>query len=182
MFAPTAPACSQSITIFADWHDIAVQPGPIRNRRLVCRFLLARRLLQAVTKKGATRAPSGRGRYRFRSAAKTLAELINAAGGIRSLGGAKLKMFYADSESKPEKGVAEAERLAASGGRVIAGHWEEHDLFFLQETGKRLAEIAPDRVALLTAGANVFFGISAHTFYNQFALNSGVYCAVRFGF
>jgi len=49
--------------------------------------------------------------------------------------------------------VAEAERLAASGGRVIAGHWEDHDLHFLQETGKRLAEIAPDRVALLTAGA-----------------------------
>jgi len=38
-------------------------------------------------------------------------EEINAAGGIKSLGGAKLEMIYADSESKPEKGVAEAERL-----------------------------------------------------------------------
>ncbi|MDZ7579745.1 MAG: ABC transporter substrate-binding protein [Deltaproteobacteria bacterium] len=38
-------------------------------------------------------------------------EEINAAGGIQSLGGAKLEMFYADSESKPEKGVAEAERM-----------------------------------------------------------------------
>ncbi|MFZ0131391.1 MAG: ABC transporter substrate-binding protein [Desulfobacterales bacterium] len=38
-------------------------------------------------------------------------EEINAAGGIKSLGGAKLEMLYADSESKPEKGVAEAERL-----------------------------------------------------------------------
>jgi len=38
-------------------------------------------------------------------------EEINAAGGIKSLGGAKITMFYADSESKPEKGVAEAERL-----------------------------------------------------------------------
>lgn len=36
---------------------------------------------------------------------------INAAGGIKALGGAKLEMIYADSESKPEKGVAEAERL-----------------------------------------------------------------------
>lgn len=36
---------------------------------------------------------------------------INAAGGIKALGGAKLEMLYADSESKPEKGVAEAERL-----------------------------------------------------------------------
>ncbi len=38
-------------------------------------------------------------------------EEINAAGGIQSLGGAKLEMLYADSESKPEKGVSEAERL-----------------------------------------------------------------------
>jgi branched-chain amino acid transport system substrate-binding protein len=38
-------------------------------------------------------------------------EEINAAGGIKSLGGAKIEMIYADSESKPEKAVAEAERL-----------------------------------------------------------------------
>jgi branched-chain amino acid transport system substrate-binding protein len=38
-------------------------------------------------------------------------EEINAAGGIKSLGGAKITMLYADSESKPDKGVAEAERL-----------------------------------------------------------------------
>jgi branched-chain amino acid transport system substrate-binding protein len=38
-------------------------------------------------------------------------EEINAAGGIKSLGGAKIELIYADSESKPEKGVAEAERL-----------------------------------------------------------------------
>jgi branched-chain amino acid transport system substrate-binding protein len=38
-------------------------------------------------------------------------EEINAAGGIKSLSGAKLELIYADSESKPEKGVAEAERL-----------------------------------------------------------------------
>jgi branched-chain amino acid transport system substrate-binding protein len=38
-------------------------------------------------------------------------EEINAKGGIKSLGGAKITMLYADSEGKPEKGVAEAERL-----------------------------------------------------------------------
>ncbi|MGD8846608.1 MAG: ABC transporter substrate-binding protein, partial [Desulfobacteraceae bacterium] len=38
-------------------------------------------------------------------------EEINAAGGIKSLGGAKLELIFADSESKPEKGVSEAERL-----------------------------------------------------------------------
>lgn len=49
---------------------------------------------------------------------------INAAGGIKSLGGAKLEMFYADSESKPEKGVAEAERMINSEKvHVLTGCW-----------------------------------------------------------
>lgn len=38
-------------------------------------------------------------------------EEINAAGGIRSLGGAKIRMIYADSKGDPATGVAEAERL-----------------------------------------------------------------------
>ncbi|MEJ2638551.1 MAG: ABC transporter substrate-binding protein [Desulfosarcinaceae bacterium] len=49
---------------------------------------------------------------------------INAAGGIKSLGGAKLEMLYADSESKPEKGVAEAERLINTEKvNVLTGCW-----------------------------------------------------------
>lgn len=51
-------------------------------------------------------------------------EEINASGGIKALGGAKLKMLYADSESKPEKGVAEAERLINSEKvHVLTGCW-----------------------------------------------------------
>ncbi|MEJ2472551.1 MAG: ABC transporter substrate-binding protein [Desulfobacterales bacterium] len=46
-----------------------------------------------------------------RNAREMAVEEINAAGGIKSLGGAKLEMLYADSESKPEKGVSEAERM-----------------------------------------------------------------------
>lgn len=38
-------------------------------------------------------------------------EEINAQGGIKSLGGAKIKMIYADSKGDPATGVAEAERL-----------------------------------------------------------------------
>ncbi len=38
-------------------------------------------------------------------------EQINAAGGIKSLGGAKLVVVYGDSAGKPETGAAEAERL-----------------------------------------------------------------------
>ncbi|MCK8603027.1 ABC transporter substrate-binding protein [Syntrophobacteraceae bacterium DRH4] len=51
-------------------------------------------------------------------------EEINAAGGIESLGGAKIEMLYADSESKPEKGVAEAERLINTEKvNVLTGCW-----------------------------------------------------------
>ena len=49
---------------------------------------------------------------------------INAAGGIKSLGGAKLELLYADSESKPERGVAEAERLINTEKvNVLTGCW-----------------------------------------------------------
>lgn len=51
-------------------------------------------------------------------------EEINAAGGIKSLGGAKLTMVYADSESKPEKGVAEAERfINTEKVHILTGCW-----------------------------------------------------------
>ena len=46
-----------------------------------------------------------------KAAREMAVEEINAAGGIKSLGGAKFELVFADSESKPEKGVAEAERL-----------------------------------------------------------------------
>ncbi len=40
---------------------------------------------------------------------------INAAGGIKSLGGRKLKLLLGDSEGKAEVGVSQTERLARSG-------------------------------------------------------------------
>lgn len=59
-----------------------------------------------------------------KNAREMAVEEINAAGGIKSLGGAKLKMLYADSESKPEKGVAEAERLISTEKvNVLTGCW-----------------------------------------------------------
>lgn len=51
-------------------------------------------------------------------------EEINAAGGIKSLGGAKLELYFADSESKPEKGVAEAERfINTEKVNLLTGCW-----------------------------------------------------------
>lgn len=43
--------------------------------------------------------------------AQVAADQINAAGGIPSLGGAKLKLVFADSQSKPDIGASETERL-----------------------------------------------------------------------
>jgi alanyl-tRNA synthetase len=48
---------------------------------------------------------------------------------------------------------AEAERLAATDETVISGHWDDRDLAFLQEVGKGLVALTPNRVALLTVGS-----------------------------
>jgi branched-chain amino acid transport system substrate-binding protein len=59
-----------------------------------------------------------------KNAREMAVEEINGAGGIKSLGGAKLVMLYADSESKPEKGVAEAERfINTEKVHVLTGCW-----------------------------------------------------------
>ena len=46
---------------------------------------------------------------------------INAAGGIKSMGGAKLEAALADSQSRPEVGVSEVERLQQEGVSAYVG-------------------------------------------------------------
>lgn len=46
---------------------------------------------------------------------------INAAGGIKSMGGAKLEAALGDSQSRPEVGVAEVERLHQDGVAAYVG-------------------------------------------------------------
>ena len=46
---------------------------------------------------------------------------INAAGGIKSMGGAKLQMVFGDARSNPEGGTAEVERMQAEGVAGIVG-------------------------------------------------------------
>jgi len=51
---------------------------------------------------------------------RTLAvEKINAEGGIKSMGGAKIKFINTDHQGKPEVALAEAERLATQGVKII---------------------------------------------------------------
>ena len=48
-------------------------------------------------------------------------EEINAAGGIKSLGGARLEPVLADAQSRPEAGAAEVDKLAEAGVAAIIG-------------------------------------------------------------
>lgn len=53
---------------------------------------------------------------------RTLAvEKINAEGGIKSMGGATLKLISTDHQGKPEVALAEAERLLRQGTRILLG-------------------------------------------------------------
>ncbi len=46
---------------------------------------------------------------------------INAAGGIKSLGGAKLEVKKYDTESSPDNGVTQANKALADGAKVVVG-------------------------------------------------------------
>ena len=56
-----------------------------------------------------------------RLGAQLAIEAINAAGGIKSLGGAKIEMVFADARSNPEAATQEVERLQAEGVAAIVG-------------------------------------------------------------
>jgi len=56
-----------------------------------------------------------------RLGAQMAADAINAAGGIKSLGGAKLELLLADSETKVDVARSEADRLVNAGAQVLTG-------------------------------------------------------------
>ncbi|MEO8560048.1 MAG: ABC transporter substrate-binding protein [Rhodospirillales bacterium] len=56
-----------------------------------------------------------------RTGAQMAIEAINAAGGIKSMGGAKLEAVLGDAQSKPDVGVAEVERMNEAGVSAIVG-------------------------------------------------------------
>ncbi|MBI3089235.1 MAG: ABC transporter substrate-binding protein [Candidatus Tectomicrobia bacterium] len=59
-----------------------------------------------------------------RLGAQLAVDEINAGGGIKSLGGAKLALMLGDSESKPAVGRAEAERLIREGAVILMGAFQ----------------------------------------------------------
>ncbi len=56
-----------------------------------------------------------------RLGATLAAEAINASGGLKALGGAKLELVVADARSNPEAAVQEVEKLQAEGVAAIVG-------------------------------------------------------------
>jgi branched-chain amino acid transport system substrate-binding protein len=59
-----------------------------------------------------------------RLGATMAAEAINAAGGIKSMGGAKLELVFGDTQTKPEVGRTEAERVINQGAQMLMGSFD----------------------------------------------------------
>ena len=60
----------------------------------------------------------------MRNGGMLAAEHINSRGGIKSLGGRKLKLIFGDSQGKPEIGASEAERLIRNGVIALIGAYQ----------------------------------------------------------
>ncbi|HEX6079573.1 MAG TPA: ABC transporter substrate-binding protein [Methylomirabilota bacterium] len=56
-----------------------------------------------------------------RLGAQLAVEAVNAAGGIKSLGGARLELLTADSETKTDVARSEADRLINAGAQIMTG-------------------------------------------------------------
>lgn len=87
-------------------------------------FPLVARAQPAPVKVGVLHPVTGWASYsgtQCRLGAMLAIEDINAAGGIKSLGGAKIEAVMGDAQSKPEVGVAEIERLQADGVSAVVG-------------------------------------------------------------
>jgi len=115
-------------------------------------------------------------------AVKMAVDDINAAGGIKSLGGAKLRVDSADSQGQPEVGQSEAQRLTSSGAVALVGTYQSNvtqnvaavaerskvplvidvavDDAILQQGYKYTFRIQPDATGMGTAGADGLAGLS----------------------
>src|SRR5437016_6944548 len=59
-----------------------------------------------------------------RLGAQMAVEAINAAGGIKSLGGTKLELLLGDTQTKPDVGRSEAERVVNQGAQLLMGSFD----------------------------------------------------------
>jgi branched-chain amino acid transport system substrate-binding protein len=59
-----------------------------------------------------------------RLGAQMAADAINAAGGVKALGGMKLELVLGDTQTKPEVGRTEAERVISQGAQLLMGSFD----------------------------------------------------------
>src|SRR5499433_2264443 len=59
-----------------------------------------------------------------RLGAQMAADTINAAGGIKALGGAKLELIFGDTQTKPDVGRTEDERVITQGAQMLMGSFD----------------------------------------------------------
>ena len=59
-----------------------------------------------------------------RLGATMAAEAVNAAGGIKAMGGAKLELIFGDTQTKPDVGRTEAERVINQGAQLLMGSFD----------------------------------------------------------
>ena len=59
-----------------------------------------------------------------RLGAQMAADAINAGGGIKALGGMKLELVVGDTQTKPDVGRAEAERVINQGAQILMGSFD----------------------------------------------------------
>jgi branched-chain amino acid transport system substrate-binding protein len=78
-----------------------------------------------------------------RQANQLAVEDINAAGGIKSMGGAKLTLMPGDTQMKPEVARAETERLMREGCHVLIGAFNSSDIAAIIQAIKQSAKPVP---------------------------------------
>ena len=59
-----------------------------------------------------------------RLGAQMAVDAVNAAGGIRSKGGVRLELVLGDTQTKPENGRVEAERVVSQGAQMLLGSFD----------------------------------------------------------
>ena len=109
-----------------------------------------------------------------RAGALMAIEEINAAGGIKSLGGAKLQPLLADAQSKPDVGAAEVEKLNEAGAAAIVGPYASAIAIATTQAAAR--HNLPHVVDVGTADQVVTRGLT-----NTFRFSPGVSTIVDFG-
>jgi branched-chain amino acid transport system substrate-binding protein len=62
-----------------------------------------------------------------RLGAQMAADAINAAGGIKSMGGARIELILGDTQTKPDVARAEAERVINEGAQILMGTFASGD-------------------------------------------------------